>query len=188
MALVLGDKSSTARASRRTSIAPPRRSAGATIFAYAVKDPERYGVVEFDAAGKALSIEEKPQQPRSNYAVTGPLFLRQPGGRHRRRTAALRTAANWRSPTSTASTSSAASCGSRCFGRGFAWLDTGTETSLLQAADFVATIEERQGPEDRLPRRGRLRKGFITAAQLEALARGFNNSYGQYLLGLLDRR
>ena len=113
------------------------------------------------------------------------LFLRQPGGGDRRRLASLRRAASWKSPTSTARTSSGGQLHVERLGRGFAWLDTGTETSLLQAGEFVRTIEERQGLKIACLEEIAFAKGFITAQGLEGLARRFNNSYGQYLLSLL---
>ena len=126
--------------------ARPRQSrpGGATNFAYRVKDPERYGVVELDAEGRALSIEEKPQGPRSNYAVTGTLFLRQPGGRYRRRIEALgpRRAGDHRRESRLPRARPVAG---RKLGRGFAWLDTGTQTSLLQAANFVGPSRSGKG-------------------------------------------
>ena len=187
VALILGDNIFYGQGFQTNLDRAASRSAGATNFAYWVKDPQRYGVVELDAAGKALSLEEKPQSPRSNYAVTGLYFYDNEvvdiaaGLRPSKRGELEITDVNrvymergrlW----------------VEMLGRGFAWLDTGTETSLLQAADFVRTIEERQGLKIACLEEVAFYKGFITAEQLETLAKGFNNSYGQYLLGLLDRR
>ncbi|HQU41987.1 MAG: glucose-1-phosphate thymidylyltransferase [Planctomycetia bacterium 21-64-5] len=159
---------------------------GATVFAYAVKDPERYGVVEFDRQGRAISIEEKPAHPKSHHAVTGLYFydnqvldiaasLRpSPRGeleitdvnRHYLERGELRV---------------------RSFTRGFAWLDTGTHESLLQASNFIETIELRQGLKVACLEEVAYLKGYITASQLEALAAPLKNSYGDYLRELLAR-
>ena len=151
-----------------------------------VKDPQRYGVVELDADGMAVSLEEKPAAPRSNYAVTGLYFYDN---------AVLDIAAalhpSPRGELEITDVNRAYLQRGRLFverlGRGFAWLDTGTETSLLQAGEFVRTIEERQGMKIACLEEIAYVKGFITAEDLENLARGYNNCYGQYLLGLLER-
>jgi glucose-1-phosphate thymidylyltransferase len=159
---------------------------GATVFAYQVEDPERYGVVEFDNAGRAISIEEKPKIPKSRYAVTGLYF-------YDNRVVEF------------ASTLKPSSRGeleitdlNRCYlergllnvqimSRGMAWLDTGTQESLLEAALFVHTIERRQGLSIACPEEIAYRQGFITAAELQSLAEKVSKSiYGQYLLGLLS--
>lgn len=160
------------------------RAQGATNFAYRVRDPERYGVVEFDGNGRAVSIEEKPSRPRSNYAVTGLYFYdnqvvqiaadQKPSAREELEITDVNRAYLERGQLHV-----------ERLGRGFAWLDTGTEASLLQAADFVRTIEERQGLKIACLEEVAFYKGFIGAADLETLARQFNNSYGHYLLGLL---
>jgi glucose-1-phosphate thymidylyltransferase len=184
VALILGDNIFYGQGFQANLDRAAARTAGATNFAYRVKDPQRYGVVELDAEGKALSLEEKPQAPRSNYAVTGLYFYDNQ---------VLDVAAELR-PSKRGELEitdvnrvymERGQLWVEMLGRGFAWLDTGTETSLLQAADFVRTIEERQGLKIACLEEVAFHKGFITAGELETLARGFNNSYGQYLLGLL---
>ncbi|HTU93552.1 MAG TPA: glucose-1-phosphate thymidylyltransferase RfbA [Gemmataceae bacterium] len=156
------------------------RNSGATVFAYAVKDPERYGVVEFDAAGQAISLEEKPSQPRSHFAVTGLYFYDNQ---------VLDIAANLKpSPRGELEITDVnreylkrGQLRVEIFSRGFAWLDTGTPESLIQAANFVETIESRQGLKVACIEEVAYRKGFITAEQVETLAGQYPNSYGQYL-------
>jgi glucose-1-phosphate thymidylyltransferase len=163
------------------------RIQGATVFAYAVNDPERYGVIEFDRAGKALSIEEKPNTPKSRYAVTGMYFYDsevvdvaaqlKPSSRGELEITDVN---RWYLERGRLS--------AEILGRGMAWLDTGTYDSLLEAASFIQTIEKRQGLKVACPEEIAYRLGFISAAELEALAKAHGaNGYGQYLFSLLER-
>ncbi|MES2316904.1 MAG: glucose-1-phosphate thymidylyltransferase RfbA [Pseudomonadota bacterium] len=159
---------------------------GATVFAYHVTDPERYGVVEFDAHRKAVSIEEKPLKPKSNYAVTGLYFydntvcdiaaVVKPSGRGELEITDVNRAYLQEGRLAV-----------EVMGRGMAWLDTGTHESLLEASQFIATLEKRQGLKVACPEEIAFRRGYITPAELEQLAYPVRkNGYGQYLLGLLD--
>ena len=161
------------------------QTAGATVFAYHVQDPERYGVVAFDAAGKAVSIEEKPKQPKSNYAVTGLYFYDpqvvdiarsiKPSARGELEITAVNDAYLQRGQLNV-----------QIMQRGYAWLDTGTHESLLDAGQFIATLEQRQGLKIACPEEIAWRNGWIDAAQVERLAQPLaKNGYGQYLLRLL---
>ena len=164
------------------------RTAGATVFAYHVHDPERYGVVEFDAEKRAISIEEKPKAPRSNYAVTGLYFYDEQvcdiaaGIRPSARGELEITEVNARYLEQ-------GHLDVEIMGRGYAWLDTGTHDSLLEASQFIATLERRQGLKVACPEEIAYRAGWIDASQLEALAEPMSkNGYGQYLLRLLRER
>ncbi len=158
---------------------------GATVFAYPVQDPERYGVVEFDAAGHAVSLEEKPKVPRSRYAVTGLYFYdNQVVSIASSLKPSLRgeleiTDLNRRYL-------DAGQLNVQIMSRGMAWLDTGTHDSLFEAGLFIQTVERRQGLKIACPEEIAYRLGYITAEQLEALAQPIRKSgYGEYLLGLL---
>ena len=184
-ALVLGDNIfyghdlslQLQRASARTS--------GATVFAYPVADPERYGVAEFDAHGRVLSLEEKPPQPRSRYAVTGLYFY---DNDVLDIAAALTPSARGELEITDVNKAYLARGALACevMGRGMAWLDTGTHESLLEAAQYIETIERRQGLKIACPEEIAYRLGYIGAADVERLGRQMEkNGYGQYLLGLL---
>ncbi|MFN7286484.1 MAG: glucose-1-phosphate thymidylyltransferase RfbA [bacterium] len=163
------------------------RPTGATVFAYQVRDPERYGVVAFDHAGKAVSIEEKPKKPQSNFAVTG-LYFYDP--------AVVDIAANLKpSPRGELEITDVnrvylerKALHVETMGRGFAWLDTGTPESLLDAAEFVRALESRQGLRIACPEEIAFRNGWISSAELEKLGNALRKSdYGQYLLSLVEK-
>jgi glucose-1-phosphate thymidylyltransferase len=163
-------------------------SAGATVFAYPVKDPERYGVVEFDTKGRAVSIEEKPEAPKSRYAVTG-LYFYDPSVV----AIAASLAPSKRGELEITDVNrrylESGNLAVEVMGRGTAWLDTGTHESLLEAAHFIETIERRQGLKIACPEEIAFRMGYIDAPQLERLAQPMRkNSYGQYLLEVLKDR
>jgi len=164
------------------------QASGATVFAYHVNDPERYGVVEFDKSGKAISLEEKPAAPKSNYAVTGLYFY----DNH-----VLDIARNLRpSPRGELEITDVNrayleknALSVKVLGRGHAWLDTGTHESLLDASQFIATIEKRQGLKIACPEEIAYHQGYIDAVALEMLARPMlKNPYGQYLMSVLKER
>lgn len=187
-ALVLGDNIFYGHDMASDLKAASARQTGASVFAYPVHDPERYGVVEFDPSGRAISLEEKPKQPKSRYAVTGLYFYDQrvvevaknlkPSPRGELEiTDVNRQYLEW------------GELDVQVMGRGQAWLDTGTHESLLEASTFIETIEKRQGLKIACPEEIAYRQGFIDAAQIERLAAPLaKNGYGQYLLALLNER
>lgn len=163
-----------------------QRTTGASVFACHVHDPERYGVVEFDAGGKAVGLEEKPRLPKSNYAVTGLYFYD-----HRVVELARSLKPSPRGELEITDLNrlylQAGLLGVEIMGRGYAWLDTGTHDSLLEAGQFIATLEMRQGLKVACPEEIAWRQGWIDAAQVRRLAAPLvKNGYGQYLLRLLD--
>ena len=185
-ALVLGDNIYFGHDLEPMLLSAVERQSGATVFGYHVRDPERYGVVEFDSAGTAISIEEKPKQPKSNYAVTGLYFYDaevvalakqvRPSARGELEITDLNRLYLERGTLTV-----------ERMGRGYAWFDTGTHDSLLQAGEFVRTVEERQGLKISCPEEIAWRKGFIDAAQVRKLAEPMaKNGYGQYLLRMID--
>lgn len=184
-ALVLGDNIFYGHDLVRRLHSASERTDGATVFAYHVHDPERYGVVEFDAEQRALSIEEKPNAPKSSYAVTGLYFY---DSDVCNLAADIKPSARGELEITDVN---------RCYlergklnveimGRGFAWLDTGTHDSLLEAASFIATLQKRQGLQVACPEEIAYRQGWIDAAALQELATPLaKNGYGTYLLNLL---
>ena len=184
-ALILGDNLFYGHNLTAMMRAARQRRSGASVFAYQVRDPERYGVVSFDAAGKALSIEEKPKAPRSNWAVTGLYFYDAqvveiaaslaPSPRGELEITDVNRAYLARGELAV-----------ERMGRGFAWLDTGTPDSLLQASEFVRTLESRQDLRIACPEEIAFRQGWIDTAQLEVLGSRLSKSeYGQYLLRMV---
>jgi glucose-1-phosphate thymidylyltransferase len=164
------------------------RAQGATVFAYHVNDPERYGVVEFDANRRAVSLEEKPAKPRSRYAVTGLYFY---DDRVCDIAAAVKPSARGELEITDVNRRylELGALDVEVMGRGFAWLDTGTHESLLQAGSFIETIESRQGLKVACPEEIAYRAGWIDAAQLERLAKPLvKNGYGQYLMRVLSEQ
>ena len=186
--LVLGDNLFWGHDLQPMLRAADARRDGATVFAYHVLDPERYGVVAFDAHGRATSIEEKPPQPKSNYAVTGLYFY---DNDVLDIAAALKPSARGELEITDVNRVYLERGGLQVqtLGRGYAWLDTGTHDSLLDAGQFIATIEKRQGLKVACPEEIAYRQGWIDAQQLQRLAEPMKkNGYGQYLLRLLGER
>lgn len=187
-ALVLGDNIFYGHELAQMAQNAAQRTNGATVFAYPVTDPERYGVVEFNSQGRAVSLEEKPKSPRSRYAVTGLYFYdnrvveiaknMKPSARGELEiTDVNRQYLDW------------GDLQVEVMGRGMAWLDTGTHESLLEAGTFIQTIEKRQGLKIACPEEIAYRMGFINAAQLETLANKYaKNGYGQYLKQVLTEQ
>ena len=185
-ALVLGDNIFYGHGLTELVQTAAKNTDGATVFGYYVRDPERYGVAEFDASGKVLSIEEKPSTPKSHYAVTGLYFYDE---RVCDFAAALKPSPRGELEITDLNRVYLEHDALKVqkLGRGFAWLDTGTHESLLQAGAFVHTIEERQGLKVACLEEIAFQNGWISAEQLRSLAQPLaKNSYGTYLLGLLD--
>jgi glucose-1-phosphate thymidylyltransferase len=188
LALILGDNIFYGHEMNTLLKPAMERGRGATVFGYPVKDPERYGVVEFDERGMAKSIEEKPKQPRSRYAVTGFYFL---DARAVEIAERLKPSARGELEITDVLDDylQRGELMAIPIGRGLAWLDTGTHEALLEAAHFIETIERRQGLKIACPEEVAYRMGFIDARQLEALARPLEkSSYGEYLRSVLSER
>mgnify|MGYP001171533331 FL=1 len=187
-ALVLGDNIFYGHSFQDQLENATQRTEGASVFAYHVRDPERYGVVEFNASGQAVSLEEKPLKPKSNYAVTGLYFYDN---------SVVKIAENLKpSPRGELEITDLnriyleqGNLTVEVMGRGYAWLDTGTHESLLEASQFIQTIENRQGLKIACPEEIAYRKGFIDAVQLEKLAKPLLKSgYGSYLMSVLAEK
>ncbi len=188
VALVLGDNLFHGHDLSALMALATARKKGATVFAYPVTDPHRYGVVEFDAKGRAVSLEEKPKKPKSRYAVVGLYFY---DNRVVKIAEGLKPSARGELEITDVNRAYLArgELDVVPMGRGYAWLDTGTHESLLEAAHFIETIEKRQGLKVACPEEIAYRQGYISARQLRALARPLAKSgYGEYLLRMLSEK
>lgn len=185
VALVLGDNIFYGQGFRRLLELAMNQPDGATIFGYPVRDPERYGVIEFDEAGNALSIEEKPKHPKSRYAVPGLYFYD-----HRVVEFAKRIRPSNRGELEITDINrcylEAGLLRVQLFSRGFAWLDAGTQDSLIESGNYVMAVEKRQGLKIGCPEEIAYRKGWITSAELKTLAGQMTNEYGTYLNSVVD--
>jgi glucose-1-phosphate thymidylyltransferase len=186
-ALVLGDNIFYGHDLAKDLREATQKSVGARVFAYPVHDPERYGVVEFDHSGRALSLEEKPKQPKSRYAVTGLYFY---DNQVVTIAKALKPSARGELEITDVNKAylSHGQLDVVVMGRGMAWLDTGTHESLMDASLYIQAIEKRQGLMVACPEEIAFRAGYITAEQLEAVGKSMKNGYGDYLLQLLRDR
>lgn len=187
-ALVLGDNIFYGHEFQGLLCSAMSRTEGASIFAYHVQDPDRYGVVEFDVNGDAVSLEEKPKQPKSNYAVTGLYFYDKNVSELAK---SLKPSARGELEITDLNRLylKQGALKVEIMGRGYAWLDTGTHESLLDASQFIATLEKRQGLKVACPEEIAYRQRWINAAQLEKLAQPLTrNGYGQYLLRVLKEK
>jgi len=185
-ALVLGDNIFFGKGFSHELVAASAQEKGARVFAYRVQDPHRYGIAEFDADGKVLSLEEKPEHPKSNFAVTGLYFY---DGRASEFAKQLEPSPRGELEITDLNKEylKEGSLEVCTLGRGFAWLDTGTYDSLLEASSFVQTVEKRQGMKIAAPEEIAWRQGFIDEARLRELAAELKNSgYGDYLLSILE--
>ncbi len=187
VALILGDNIFYGHGLSRYVERAAQRTKGATVFAYQVNDPARYGVVNFDQAGKPVDIEEKPRAPKSSWAVTGLYFYDQEVAKV---AAACKPSARGELEITDVNRAylQAGNLYAEKLGRGIAWLDTGTPESLLQASTFIQVLEERQGLKVACPEEVAFKSGFIDAAQIKALAAEMKNShYADYLLRMLNQ-
>jgi glucose-1-phosphate thymidylyltransferase len=187
-AMVLGDNIFYGHDLRQGLLRATARTSGATVFGYAVRDPQRYGVVEFNAAGEAISLEEKPNTPKSRYAVTGLYFY---DGKASDIAATLSPSARGEFEITDLNRKylEMNELTVEVLGRGFAWLDTGTHESLLEASQFIETVEKRQGLKVACPEEIAFRLGYLTAEQLETLSVAMgNNAYRDYLRGVVHEK
>lgn len=186
--LVLGDNIFYGHDFEKNLSAARTKLEGGTVFAYHVNDPERYGVVEFDATGRAISLEEKPKRPKSNYAVTGLYFY---DNNVIEIAKSVKPSARGELEITTVNQIylDSGKLDVQVMGRGYAWLDTGTHDSLLEASLFIQTLEKRQGLKIACPEEVAYRRGYITMEQMERLAEPLaKNGYGRYLLDILKEK
>ena len=186
--LVLGDNIFYGHDFEKNLSAARTKLEGGTVFAYHVNDPERYGVVEFDATGRAISLEEKPIRPKSNYAVTG-LYFYDTNVVEIAKSVKPSARGELEITTVNQIYLDSGRLDVQVMGRGYAWLDTGTHDSLLEASMFIQTLEKRQGLKIACPEEVAYRRGYITMEQMERLAEPLaKNGYGRYLLDILKEK